>query len=183
MRRASLALVFCLAAAPVLGQASSPSPGPLRFTLFGSSYGVGYSSRDGAFGDGALGVALEYRWHARLGLELSVSGSRHEVGFVRDNRFFEESVTTHPIDLMGQYYFSTDGPWKPYLGLGVHYVEGPRSSVTGLEDHLSPQFNAGVEYLIGSRLSLTLDAKRRLDGDYVAYDPVLKASLGFGWRF
>jgi outer membrane protein W len=183
MRRAALAFALCLAAAPVLGQPSSPHPGALRFTLFGSSYGSGYSSNDGFFGDGALGAALEYRFSPRLGVELSLSGARHVVGFVRANQFFEESVTTYPLDFMGQYYFSTGGPWKPYLGLGVHYVDAPRSPVGPLEDRLSPQFSAGVEYLIGSRLSLTLDAKRLLRDRYLPYDPELKASVGFGWRF
>jgi outer membrane protein W len=182
MRRAALAFALCLAAAPLLGQ-TPPGPGALRFTLFGSSYGGGYSSNDGFFGDGALGMALEYRFSPQLGVELSASRARHVVGFVRGSQFFEESTSTYPLDLMGQYHFSTDGPWKPYLGLGVHYVDAPRSAVGPLEDRVSPQFNAGVEYLIGSRLSLTLDAKRLLRDDYLPYDPELKASVGFGWRF
>jgi outer membrane protein W len=175
-------VVVLVVAAPSLAQ-PSPPPGPLRLTLFGSVSGFGYSSRDGVFADGGFGLALEYRWRPRLGLELSLAGWRHELLVSHGGELVTDEVRTYPVNLVGQYHFTTDGPWKPYLGVGARYVRGPRSVIGELEDHLSPQIAAGVEYQTRDHMSLTFDARRLLRDDDVRYDPYFQASLGLGWRF
>lgn len=187
MRKAGL--LFALAVVFALSASAQQTDRPIRLTVFTSGLGFSYAENAGTNWSGGVGLALEYRWNETWSVEGSLARERHDQVFVlhpfEGGPFVTERarLTTYPVEVTGLYHFDTEGRWKPFLGLGGRYVQGPDSPFGQLEDQLSAQVTGGVHFEITPRLSLRLGAKRLLRGDSPRYDPDTKLDVGLGWRF
>lgn len=67
--------------------------------------------------------------------------------------------------------------WKPYLGLGLHYLR-----TIGFDSRGDAEVTGGVAYQFSPRFSLRLDEKLLLRNG-PGYDHRDRMLIGFGWRF
>jgi outer membrane protein W len=165
--------------------------GTFRVFGFGSNFGFTESDVSGSNWHGGFGLGLEYRFSDRWSTEMSVSRDRSPVwtfgtlgpgGELQTQRF---RITSHPVDVMGQYHFSNRSAWKPFVGAGLRYVSetGPGFPYEGEDARLSPQLAAGFYYNITRQLGLRVDVKRLLASDSTLFDDSRKVSVGLGWSF
>jgi outer membrane protein W len=165
--------------------------GTFRVFAFGSNFGYTESDLSGSNWHGGYGLGLEYRLSDRWSAELSVAreesatwtfGTIGPDGQLVQQRF---SIVSHPVDVVGQYHFSTGSAWKPFVGLGARYVDssGPGFPYSVEESRISPQITGGFYYHFTPRLGLRVDVKRLLRNDSTFFDDTRKVSVGLGWKF
>jgi outer membrane protein W len=147
--------------------------------------GIGYMSRptdDGSELHGGVGLALSYRWGLRFGAEVSVTSQRYRgeaIGILADSgRLIRDHVRSEPVDLVAQYHFATRNRWKPYAGLGVHFL-----NARDADSLLSPQVNGGVFFSLTPNVALRLDARYVIGNRTAFHDPAVKPSFGMALRF
>lgn len=140
---------------------------------------------------GGVGVAYNAFFTPRFSTQLSVAAEqRHTYSYVVDvggfiNIVAPRDVRTYPIDLVARYNWVNETRWKPYLGIGAHYVAAPKINLDpgfNYRNRFGPEVVGGVEFLVKPTFGITLDG-RAITGKHETYDPVGKASLGVSWRF
>ena len=173
-------------AVPCFAQQQAAQNGFQIFT-YASNISIVSSSRYGTTVDSSYGIGLSKFVTPHVSLELSATSQdwwEYEPGpyqfgvpYTRIRR------TVYPISLDGQYHFFNDSRWKPYLGLGVRYVN-PTARFYNVGARYSPEINGGVSFFMTPHVSLRFDGKyetRSASGP--AYDPPARGSVGIGWHF
>jgi len=166
--------------------------GAFRVFAFGSNFGYTESNLTGSNWQGGYGLGLDYQFTDRWSTELSVSHEQTPIttfGVVNPDGSFSPvniRLTAHPVDVVGQYHFFTDSAWKPFVGIGLRYVDSsgnPYIPFAYNETRFSPQVTAGFYYNFTPHLGLRVDAKRLLRNDSTYFDDAHKLSVGLGWKF
>src|SRR6266571_4614020 len=115
----------------------------------------------------------------RISTELSIA--QQEVTAIPTSSADPVRLRTNPIDLIAAWHFTNDSRWKPYVGLGLHYLytgEGGR----GLDSRTAGEVSGGVAYRFTSRFFVRADASVLLQ-HHPSYDQRNRSWIGFGWRF
>jgi len=181
MKRLMFALVIVALAVPLAAQEKT------EFFGFFDNPGFRYSSVEGNSASSGYGASLRYFMTPRFSAELSIA--RHD----RDVVAYDVSnpgapvlladyrVKAVPIDLISSYHFATDNRWKPYLGLGLHYL-----SVSGAPDahsKLGLQLAGGVAFNVSQHFFLRADGRLLPNHNTQRYEDQSRLLLGLGWRF
>jgi outer membrane protein W len=134
-------------------------------------------------------LSFEKMFAERLSLQAAVAYERHRSYpyVVEDDGSFtpvaRRNLHTVPIDLTARYHWLNDTRWKPYLGLGAHYVAAPTADRRfRYQDHINGTVNGGVLFMFTPSVGALLDG-RALLGDKGPYDTAFKLSAGLSWRF
>lgn len=191
---AVVTLLLLLFAVPGFSQDKTDEvpKGSLRVFAFGSNFGYTESDISGSNWSGGYGLGLEYQLSERWSGELSVAREQTPTftfGVLNPDGTFgavNTHITSHPIDVVGQYHFFTKSAWKPFIGIGARYVDSSRDEVYPYvfdEARLSPQITGGFYYNFTPHLGLRVDVKRLLRNDSASYDDARKLSVGLGWKF
>ncbi|MEA2236189.1 MAG: OmpW family [Thermoanaerobaculia bacterium] len=153
------------------------------------------SNASGSSFDSDFGAALEHMFSDRFSAELSVTSQRidryattYTVGGLPAT--ITSSDRVYPIDAGVSYHFFTQSRWKPYLGVGAHYVSDSVRGTSPVGNYrfsrrsTDAEVSGGVTYQFNPRLGLRLDAKQILggSGDFGA-NAKLKGSVGLSLRF
>ena len=181
VRIALVALVVLATAFPLVAQ----QKGDTSFSVMASNISVIKSDRIGTEVSGGLvfglNVWLTPRWSAQLDVAAERTGYPE---LIAPDAIRRVRTTTYPVDLIAQFHIPTgQSRWKPYIGLGAHYVGVPSGAMDRSYDELSGQVNAGTHLMITPRLGLRLDAKVLLRGVDAPWDDTFKPSAGLSWRF
>jgi hypothetical protein len=138
---------------------------------------------------GGFGVAFEQTFAQRWSVQGAVAVERHRsYPYVVED---DGSITlvdrvwlqTVPIDVTARYHWLNDTRWKPYLGLGAHYVAAPNADRRfRYQNHLDGEIGGGTLFMFNPAFGVMLDG-RVLVGDREPYDQPFKVSLGVTWRF
>jgi outer membrane protein W len=164
MKRFVLVLAIVALAAPLAAQEKK------EVFAFFDSPGGGWSENAGTTFSTGYGVALRYFATPNLSTELSVAQRSVTIDAVRSR--------TNPIDLIAAWHFPNDSHWKPYLGLGLHYLRAD-----GLDSRSGGEVTGGVAYQFSPRFFVRADANVLLQRHNPAYDQRSRSWIGFGWRF
>jgi len=187
----TLLLLFAVSAV-AQERTANVKEGSFRIFAFGSNFGYTESDISGSNWNGGYGLGLEYQLSERWSTELSVSREQtptFTVGVLKPDGTFSTTntnVEAHPVDVVGQYHFFTDSAWKPFVGIGLRYVDSSRNQYLPYaydETRLSPQITAGFYYHFTRHFGLRVDGKRLLRNDSSFYDDARKVSVGLGWKF
>jgi outer membrane autotransporter protein len=173
------------------------------------SRGIGDGAASGDVevdGGYTAGLGVGYRYSDRLEVELAWEYRSHDSEVKLDNgeRYDDGDYASNTFWLNGRYSFSSAGPWRPYLGAGVGYIEeididldrrGEKERSFSDDGDIAWQIFAGVDYELTDAWILqgevrysflddvTLDEESgsgRLSG--LDYDPVT-FQLGVVYRF
>ena len=138
---------------------------------------------------GGFGVSFERMFAERLSLQGAVAYERHRTYtyVVEDNGSItpvpRENLRTLPIEVTARYHWLNDTRFKPYLGLGVHYVAAPNTDARfRYQDHVDGLVGGGFVFMLKPSLGLLLEG-RAIVGDREPYDPPFKVAAGVSWRF
>jgi outer membrane protein W len=136
-----------------------------------------------------FGVAFERMFAPRWSVRGSVAVERHHSYpyVVEDNGAItlvdRVRLQTVPIEVTARYHWLNDTRWKPYLGLGAHYVAAPNADRRfRYQNHLDGEINGGTLFMLNPAFGVMLEG-RVLAGDREPYDQPFKVSLGVSWRF
>ena len=151
---------------------------------------VNAASNDRSFDRwGRFGVGFERMFAERLSLQAAVSYERHRSYpyVVEDDgsitQIGSQRLTVYPIDVTARYHWLNETRWKPYLGIGAHYVAAPDVDRRfRYQNHFAGVVNGGVTFLVTPRLGILLEG-RQLVGDRESYDPIFRVLAGLSWRF
>ena len=145
--------------------------------------------RSGVDEQAGYGISYEQMFAPRWSVQAAVAVERHHsYGYVvEDNGAIAmvepERLRTVPIDLTARYHWPNDTRWKPFLGIGAHYVAAPDADPRfHYRNHLQTAFNGGTLFMLTHNLGLMLDGRIYLGG-HEPYDDNLKTSIGLSWRF
>lgn len=176
--RHALAAVLLLAALPLMAQDRSH-----RISVFVTDPGFGFSEGSGSWWDGGVGVAFEKRFGVRWSAEAAVSREEYiDSGIFPGSLEYE--VVSYPVDVTARYHFgNTYLRWRPYLGAGAHWVNGPGTPRGPLDDRFSAVVIGGLDFNMTERWSLRADAKHLVRNDSEPYDETLRIAIGAGIRF
>ena len=115
---------------------------------------------------GGYGVAYDRTFAPRWSVQASVAVERHpSYDYVfEDNGAItlvpRERLRTMPIDLVARYHWLNDTRWKPYAGLGAHYVAAPDADRRfRYRNHLEGAINGGTLFMLTHDLGLMLDSR------------------------
>jgi outer membrane protein W len=180
MKRLLLVLVVVALAAPLSAQQKTEG-----FVFFDSPNYWGTDTQ-GSHVDSGYGVALRYFNTPEFSTELSVAKHDQRVTVYDFSNLAAPVITTYharimPIDLVTSYHFRTEGRWKPYVGLGLHYLSV--SDAPRLDSRLGLQITGGVAFNVTPHFFVRADAKRVFVNNTQPYEPDVRALLGVGWRF
>ena len=177
--RHTLAAVLLLAALPLVAQDKTN-----RLSVFVTDPGFGFSEGNGSSWDGGLGVAFEKRFGMRWSGEVAVGREEYTASGIFPGSL-QYDVVSYPVDVTARYHFGNSYlRWRPYLGAGAHWVNGPDTPVGPLDDRFSPVVIGGLDFNMTERWSLRADAKHLVRDDASEpYDETLKISIGAGFRF
>ena len=180
-RFAVAALVVMSVAVPTFAQQKGDS----SFSVMATNIGVVRSDQIGTEVSGGLVFGLNYWFAPRWSAQLDVAAERRGYPeLIAPDAIRRVRTTTYPVDVLAQYHIPTgQSRWKPYVGLGAHYVGVPRGVMERSYDELSAQVNAGTYFMISPRLGVRLDAKVLLRGVDAPWDDTFKPSAGLSWRF
>lgn len=168
--RSLLALALVAAAAPALAQSKGD------FMLGVGVHNVDPKSDNGALAGGALPLDIgsdarltitgEYFLRDGLGIEvLAALPFEHDISVKGVGRV---GTTRHlPPTVSLQYHFNNGGKVSPLLGVGLNYTTFFQEETTGalagtrleLEDSRGAAVHAGVDFRIGARGALRVDAR------------------------
>jgi opacity protein-like surface antigen len=154
---------------------------------YSSNLGVTWNESYGTAVDTNWGIAVQKFVAPHVSMELAVVSQgwyEYEPGpyhfGVPIVRYRQRS---YPVSLDGQYHFFNGSRWKPYLGVGLRYVD-PNARLRDIGARISPEVNGGVSFMFTPRFSLRFDGKQELRSpDGPAYDPPSRVSVGLGWHF
>jgi outer membrane protein W len=158
------------------------------FQIFAYAGNIAITSSDryGTTVDSSYGLALSKFVTPRVSLELSASSQdwwEYEPGpYHFGVPIVRIRHTVYPISFDSQYHFANDSRWKPYLGLGVRYVNAT-AHYYNLGARYSPEINGGVSFMITPHVALRFDGKQELRTRGPAYDPPTRGSVGVAWHF
>jgi len=138
---------------------------------------------------GGVGVSYERMFAPRWSVQAAVAVEHHHSYnyVVEDNGAItlvpRERLKTMPIDLTVRYHWLNETRWKPYLGLGAHYVAAPDADPRfRYRNHLEAAINGGTLFMLTHDLGLMLDGRIYL-GSHESYDQSPRTSIGLSWRF
>jgi len=199
---AASSLLFVVAAASAQ-QRSTPN----AVTIFVSDLALSDTSTNGQHSDAGYGVALDHMFTDRISGELSVSRQtyrRHVTTFVSGGipvTSFPQ-FELFPVDADVSYHFLFSSRWKPYVGVGLRYVEmsedlgGPLGPNVITSRAVAPEVVGGLTYQFRPPLGIRLDARQvvRSEKSYITkpfftgfdalgFVPDFQASLGLSFRF
>jgi len=128
---------------------------------------------------------LATRWSVRGAVAVERHSSYPYV--VEDNGSITLVDSSHlrtvPIDVTARYHWPTDTRWKPFLGVGAHYVAAPNADARfRYRNHFDAEIEGGTQFMLNRSLGLMIDG-RVLGGDREPYDQPVKVSFGLSWRF
>ena len=172
MRKLAVAIVF------LVSTAAFAQEKPNGIYVFVANPGFAYSEPGGTSWNAAFGVALQRMFTPHLSGEVTVARDQHTSrvnAFDSNGNLLESQRFTNvftPVDLTARYHFFTDGPWKPYAGLGVRYVQS----------RAFPDVTGGVVWQFRPSLGLRFDAKV-LVGHQPRFSDSINAGAGLAWRF
>jgi outer membrane protein W len=147
------------------------------------------SSRTDSWPTG-LGISYERMFAQRLSLQGSVAYEHH-----RSYPYVVESdgsitqvdsrrVRTMPIDVTARYHWLNDSRWKPFIGLGAHYVAAPSVDPRfRYENHLDGVVDGGTAFMFTPTIGVLLTSRMILGNREETYDSTFKVSAGVSWRF
>ncbi len=174
--------VLLLGAVAAFAQESGETRGSVYlsdFTL--SSYGHGLRLEEGGGG-----VSVMHFFKPAFSTEFSVGVERQHylqpiVYYTPTPQppylFYRRTTfTSYPVDAVAQYHFLNSTRWTPYLGLGVHYANGPHSF------DIDPQIAGGVLFRITPTFALRFDARQLLGNNSQDWNPAFKPFVGVSWR-
>ena len=128
---------------------------------------------------GGVGVSFEQMLADRLSLHGSVAYERHRTITNAASRHLH----TLPIDLTARYHWLNDTRWKPYLGLGLHYLAEPDVDPSfRYYRHVNGELDGGVVFMLNRSFGLLLDGKAIVSRTE-PFDSNLRLSAGVSWRF
>jgi len=94
-----------------------------------------------------------------------------------------ERLQTVPIDLTARYHWLNDTRWKPFLGVGAHYVAAPNADARfRYHSHVDGEINGGTLFMFTPAFGAMLDG-RVIVGTREPYDQPFRVSFGASWRF
>ena len=164
MKRFMLVVMLGALAAPLAAQEKK------EVFAFFDSPGGGWSEKAGTTFNTGYGVAFRYFARPNLSAELSVAQRSVTIDAIRSR--------TNPIDLIAAYHFTNDSHWKPYLGLGLHYLRAD-----GLDSRGGAEVTGGVAYQFTPRFFVRADTSLLLQRNNPTYDQRNRGWIGLGWRF
>ena len=136
-----------------------------------------------------FGIAYDRLFPSHWSVQAAVAVERHYSYsyVVEDNGSItlvdSQRLQTVPIDLTARYNWQNETHWKPYLGVGAHYLAAPNAdSRFRYQNHIEGEINGGTILMLTPRFGLMLDG-RVFVGDHEPYDQPFKVSFGAGWRF
>ncbi|MFN9704851.1 MAG: outer membrane protein [Planctomycetota bacterium] len=156
---------------------------------------------DGPYSPGlASGAAIGYDLNKSWGFEVDYtyrSGDIDSIGaggaIANGGDYASVAITGNVI-----YSFATDGPWRPYVGAGLGFLQEidadlePAGAEVSDRGALAYQFLAGVGYRVSNAVEVTLEGRYlgasgvELRGDGQTYDADydhVGALLGVRWTF
>ena len=164
MKRLLLVVVVVALAAPLAAQEKK------EVFAFVDNPGGGWTETKGYTFNTGYGAALRVFVSPKFSAELSVAE--------RSVKTSDADVRTNPIDLIAAYHFTNDSNWKPYLGLGLHYLR-----VSSLDSRSGAEVRGGVAYQFSPRFFLRLDETLLLKRDNPTFDQRSRSLIGVSWRF
>src|ERR1043165_8482290 len=122
--------------------------------------------RSGVDEQAGYGISYEQMFAPRWSVQAAVAVERHHsYGYVvEDNGAIAmvepERLRTVPIDLTAPYHRPNDTRWKPFLGIGAHYVAAPDADPRfHYRNHLQTAFNGGTLFMLTHNLALMPDGR------------------------
>ena len=184
MKRLILVLVITALAVPLAAQEQKQT-----LSLFLSDVSQSDLDRHNESWPSGFGIAYERVVAPNWSLQAAAAVERHlSYGYVvEDNGTFtnvdRERLRIVPIDLTARYRWTNETRWKPYIGLGAHYVAAPNADTRfRYRSHLDGEVNGGTLLMLTHDFGVLLDG-RVLVGTREPYDQQIKVSLGVSWRF
>jgi outer membrane protein W len=154
--------------------------------VFISDLSVTSSDHSGDDVNGGIGIAYQRRFAPEWAAELSIAYESHDESY----RVFDHngngidrggrSWHTTPVDLSGFYLFQNQTNWKPYVGLGVRWVDAPSDAAD--DTNFLYGATGGVTWEVGKKVGLRFDGKL-LFGDRPTWVDTFTGSVGLAWRF
>ena len=136
-----------------------------------------------------FGVAYERMFPSRWSVQAAVAVEHHysyDYVIVGDGVIMlieRKHLQTVPIDLTARYNWQNETRWKPYIGIGAHYVAAPSADARfRYRNRLDGEINGGTLFMLTPAFGLMLDG-RAFVGDQEPYEQSLKVSFGASWRF
>lgn len=154
--------------------------------VFVSDLSVRTGDRPGDDVNGGIGIAYQRRVAPKWAVELSVAYETHDESYrVFDHNgnvidSVNRSWNSTPVDLSGLYLFENEMNWKPYVGLGIRWIDSPPHAAEDTNFLYGP--NGGVTWQFGKTVGLRFDAKL-LFGDRPTWVDTFTGSMGLAWRF
>jgi len=173
MKRLMLVLVIVALAVPLAAQEKK------EVFAFFDSPGGGWSEKRGTTFNTGYGVAFRFFSSEHFSTELAVAERRVNVAVAPD---LVVRLRTNPVDLIAAYHFANDSHWKPYLGLGYHYLFTGESG-RGYDSRGAAEVAGGVAYHFTPAFFVRGDATLLLRGNNPTYDQRSRGLIGLGWRF
>ena len=152
-------------------------------SVFASNPGYQSTSASGSYWEGGYGIGFEHMFTPRVSAFASIARETY-YGAPAGPGLRRIRYATQPIDVAIRYHVANTGHWRPYLGIGYHYVASAGDNHLVLAHPRSAELNAGVVFQPWRSVGLFLDAKRLLNTSTTErYDPRTKIALGLRWQF
>lgn len=192
MRKAIIvaaSLLFVVASAFAQQNTSSNT-----ISVFVSDMSVTHSSA-GTNLDAGYGAAFDHMFNNHISAELTVTSQRMRQSFTTFTVTGPPTVTSYtktlfPVDANVSYHFLTDSRWKPYLGVGLRYLNSTVQGVAPLNNYrlksrsLDPEVSGGVTFQFRPNLGLRFDAKQTVGNSSSALgEGQFSGSVGLSFRF
>lgn len=167
--------------------------GATRIAVMATDINYSWSENTGTRADAGVTLALSHRFGEKWGLEASygfergydVSTTFHEVApgsYVVDRK--RVSFDLRPLDVVGQFFIPTGSSrWKPYVGVGAHYVRNERPDLQTTSIVVTSQVNAGSILNLTPRFGLRFDGKFLIGPSRPQWDDQVKLGVGLSVRF
>jgi outer membrane protein len=113
---------------------------------------------DNLTGEVAITSFLSPHW----ALDLGVSWSEHDI---TGNGAKIGTTEILPVNLILQFHFAREGPFRPYIGAGVNYTRFDKVEVLGGnpdvdKNSVGPVAQVGLDIPLGDRFLINVDAKK-----------------------
>ena len=138
---------------------------------------------------GGVGISFERMFAERLSLQGAIAWERHRSYpyIVNPDGTFtlvpRENLRTIPIEVSARYHWLNETRWKPFLGIGAHYVAAPDTRADfRYQSHVDGLLDGGTLFMLTPQFGLLLEGRSIL-GDREPYDPAFKIAAGVSWRF
>jgi outer membrane protein W len=157
--------------------------------VFVTNPGINIRSTSGTNVSSGIGLAFSRTFTPRISGELAIASESHRTYpyIVGPNGSIvpvaPRGFRSYPIDATVRYHFANETRWKPFVGIGAHYIGAPRvGSEFRYQNHFGPEIVGGTVFQIGRSIGIVLDAKVYV-GDREQYDTPFRPSIGLNWRF